>query len=118
MYPDGCVNNFKIGVYMSIKQIKDELKKAYSDGNLHFRASSSVTPKDAYEIMKKCCPDGYNEFQAELLLLFPDDCMVTLAREYSVCIYVSPGSKRLPNRKSLNADEIDKIDGEVRIWWD
>lgn len=114
--------------------------------NLSFRASQSTDAMTAQEIMKIVCPE-YNEFDAELLGLFPDDCQITIAREGSVCIYVKKGEKDLPSIEQLKADEYDELEedtygigtnkgdpskigedygftdcggykGEIRIWWD
>ena len=112
--------------------------------DLHFRASRAVKPETAYKIMKRACP-GYNEFDCELIKLFPDDCKIVIAREGSVCLYIKPGEQKLPTCKALKADEYDVLKedhrhkcsrwsedydnangadeyggykGEVRIWWD
>jgi len=140
---------------MSIKSLRvfEEVSKAYADcgkeiqnyhetldiRNLRFRASQSVSPEIAVEIMKLACP-GYNDFEAEDLAKFPDDCQITIAREGSVCVYVKPGEKKLPTRAKLGADEYDIVTednygigyhaatedetayggfkGEIRVWWD
>lgn len=137
-----------------MKTVYDEVLTAYADANnlgnpgprnLKFRASQPVTPAEAQAIMETACP-GYNLFTPSLLGLLPDDCMVTLAREGSVCIYVRKGRKKLPTARKLKADEYGIIredtyaigyysanqhkeqgckstdyggfKGEVRIWWD
>ena len=111
---------------------------------LHFRASEPVNRTTAYKIMKRAC-EGYNNFDCEKLLLFPDDCKIWIAREGSVCLYIQKGEHLLPTRKQLHADEYDKLKedcrrkcsewklrqepveetecfggfkGEIRIWWD
>lgn len=107
-----------------MKKVMKEVVTAYCDcsdsngeRNLSFLASEAVDPKTAAEIMTKACPDGYNNFEAELLTLFPDDAKIWIAREGSVCIYVESASK-LPTRKQLQADEYDVKNGRLRIWWD
>lgn len=97
---------------------KAEMAAAMQRRQLQFRASQSVTPVEAAAIMARCCPE-YNAFEAECLLLFPDDCRITLAREMSVCIYVALGLGPLPSLSQLQADEYDlNLPGEVRVWWD
>ena len=108
-------------------QVRDEVKEAYADcwlpweegeprRNLHFRASASVSPKEAKAIMKKFA-NGHNAFSYEILCEFPEDAEITIAREGSVCLYVT--GKNLPTRDVLGCDEYDKTeDGSTRIWWD
>lgn len=81
--------------------------------NLQFRASRAVKPETAYKIMKRACP-GYNEFDCELIKLFPDDCKIVIAREGSVCLYVQPGETKLPTRAKLKADEYDVLKEDHR----
>lgn len=84
---------------------------------LEFRATQAVDPSTACAIMQELV-NGYNNFEADCLKLFPDDCQIFLAREGSVCIYVLPGVKKLPTSLQLSADEFDERNGEFRIWWD
>lgn len=105
------------------ERVQAEVDKAYSDcwkpgafneRNLHFRASEAVTRDEAVKIMRHAVPGGYNAFTADLLWHLPEGCNVTLAREYSVCIYVD----RLVSAAGMDADECDFEDGMTRIWWD
>lgn len=110
------------------EKVFKEVKKAYSDcwmtdwekslrlRQLIFRASQFVTPKEAKEILTIVLPTGYENFTSDLLDLFPDDCEIVIAREYSVCLYVK--GKNLPSMKALKANEYDEKNGEIRIWWD
>ena len=81
--------------------------------DLQFRASRAVKPETAYKIMKRAC-EGYNDFDCELIKLFPDDCKIAIAREGSVCLYIQPGKKRLPTCKALKADEYDVLKEDQR----
>jgi hypothetical protein len=121
------------------KIVSEEVKRAYSDlwmdnhkeaykiRSLGFRASEPVSKDETIRIFNKYVPRGYNEFCSELLENLPDDSKVTIAREGSVCIYVS--SEELNNKSSkmqdllyrvLQADEFhfNEDSGEYRIWWD
>jgi hypothetical protein len=81
-----------------------------------YRSDQWVSQEDAYEIMKKAVPKGYNDFKANIIMKFPDDTQFQLAREGSVCVYVR--GNELPSKEYLEANEYDN-DGEVtRIWWD
>ena len=130
-----------------ITQIEKEVMSAYADcheagasmvpRNLNFKASESVDSEEAMRIMKKAIPHGYNHFSADLLEHLPTGCMVKIARENSVCIYVEfteeIGRAALWDaaselRSTMGADEFDRIwnnlpadDDDniiVRIWWD
>ena len=106
-----------------------ETMKAYADSwldwyegsglrDLNFRSSVWLTPDDAADVMATAVPHGYNEFHADQIRDLPHDCLVQLAREGSVCIYVSRpiiGAGRIHDR----ADEwsVTKDGGETRIWW-
>ena len=109
------------------KAVEDEVMNAYSDANdlgrlrvavvvlrnLHFRAFRTVPAKVATKIMTKAVPGGYNNFHADLLNRIKGQ--VLLAREYSVCVYVSPGAVV---KGELGEDEYNVIDGKLRLWWD
>jgi hypothetical protein len=119
------------------KIVDAEVKSAYSDcwmkdrkaasklRNLDFRASEPVSKKEAIRIINKYVPE-YNEFTSELLDFLPDDSEIGIAREGSVCIYVT--SEELSDSpalqknlcKALEADEFDydEDNDEWRIWWD
>lgn len=115
---------------MSIKNVDQEVKFAYADcwmGNsrkaekvrdLNFRASGYLSKKNAIKILGKYV-QGYNSFDYEALEYLPDDSKICIAREGSVCLYVQT-DKKITNRlrNKMNADELDEVDGEYRIWWD
>ena len=88
--------------------------------NLDFRASESVTPKIAKDLLKDAIGEGYNNFTPDKLDLFPDDCKITIAREGSVCLYFEKGQKELTSEAIdlLYADEMDNVGNEIRFWWD
>ena len=85
--------------------------------NLDFRASAAVTRDEAVAIMAKAIEYEYNEFDAELLNQLPDNALVTIARESSVCIYVKG---KLAWIRGMKADEwdYDPTTDETRIWYD
>lgn len=109
--------------------------------NIGFRASQAVNAAMAKAIMQDVC-NSYNDFDCKIFDLFPDDCQIVLAREGSVCIYVSSGNKPLPTREQIEAQEYNVMthtkfgqgtyqgsfdgrstpyggfEGETRIWWD
>lgn len=105
-----------------------EVMRAYADShghyteeamkrrNLQFKASSAVSRDEAIEIMGRAIDAGYNEFEANLLSFLPKETQVTIARENSVCIYISPPIEK-PIKK-MNADEWHTNGGVTRIWWD
>lgn len=97
------------------RNVAKEVIQAYEDGkgNLNFRAFRTVPAAIAAKIMAVACPQGYNEFHAELLGKIKGQ--VLLAREYSVCVYVSPGAVA---EHELGEDEYNVFDGKLRIWWD
>lgn len=110
---------------MTNKTVENEVLEAYADcrvaweegsrrRNLSFRASEPVLRDEAYRIMRKAIPGGYNDFKADAILDFDPTCSFWIAREGSVCLYVSG-----PLPKRIFADEVDKTNtGETRIWWD
>jgi len=112
----------------AVASIRKEVRKAYADcwmdetkgmkiRNLNFQASAPVGQMQAYQILSEAIPDGYNEFNAKIVLSFPPSTVFLIAREGSVCLYVK-GSP-LPSRAKLKADEYDKAEnGWTRIWWD
>lgn len=94
-----------------------EYLQAMRDRNLQFNSGEWVSPATAMEILQEAIPNGYNEFHPDLLQAFPDDALVCIAREYSVCLYVKGNA--LPSKQSIIADEQDvQDDGSVRYWWD
>ncbi len=106
--------------------VQDETERAYCDcrlpfeeakdiRQLMFKASAPVTKGRAMLIAAAAIPDGYNDFEAHLLAMLPPQSQVTLAREYSVCVYVTPPVKPIA---AMKASEWDTKDGVTRIWWD
>lgn len=85
--------------------------------NLSFLASEFVSRDEAAKIMSQAVPGGYNDFRSDLLKKLPPRSKVKLAREGSVCIYVSP---RLADdlRGTLKEDEFHQENGATRLWWD
>jgi len=108
--------------------VLEQVKTAYADcwmdsgfyaiRQLEFKASEAVPPDEAEMIARCAIPDGYNAFRPHLLGKFPPDCQITFAREYSVCLYVTPGDLPLPTDCALGCDEYDFEDGILRVWWD
>ncbi len=110
-------------------KVKAQVVGAYFEAtrNLNFRASAAVPVKDAVSIMATALgvkPNecGYNEFRPNLLNKLPKGSKVTLAREGSVCAYVT-----LPQGDTTPLEDIQaltKADGcfmkgtELRLWWD
>lgn len=119
--------------------IEKEVSKAYADcwgqknfteteytRNLNFRASSPVSREEAFNLLEKYVPGGYNAFVPKMVNKLPIDSSITIAREGSVCLYVSSNelnkSQELLDKlqKFLEADEFDYYEdkNEYRIWWD
>jgi len=109
-----------------MKKILNETIEAYADctmtwemgwqrRNLSFKASAPVSRDEAIEIANKAIPGGYNAFKASKLKLLPVFAEIILARENSVCVYVTPPVKEI---KAMEADEWNTEDGVTRIWWD
>jgi hypothetical protein len=107
-------------------KLKAAIMKAYADchmdwekgaklRNLDFCASEFVSRDEAFKILSEAIPGGYNAFNANLLLAFPKNARFQIAREGSVCLYVT--GKNLPSAEKVSADEKDgsKV---VRYWWD
>lgn len=86
--------------------------------NLDFHAKDFVSRDEAYEIMKQAVPDGYNDFDAEIILQWPESVQVQCAREASVCLYLK--GKELPKPFTSREDEydVDEYRGILRMWWD
>ena len=108
-----------------IEQIENEVMTAYCDcnnqhpfncRNLNFRASGAVSRDDAARILSKAIPDGYNEFNFSLLNKFPRNAQFVIAREGSVCLYIS--GDELPSAAKVLADEKSQEGVETRFWWD
>ena len=115
----------------TFNKVLKEVMNAYSDcnevskseRNLNFLASDFVTVNEAIAIMDKAI-GSYNEFEPKLLDYFNVegfDVKIKIAREYSVCIYVSGVPENLVIDKwhnELKADEVDREGDLVRVWWD
>lgn len=93
-----------------------------NERNLSFRASQAVSRDEARAILAEAMPNGYNEFKADLLDRFPADCRFIVAREGSVCLYVSGTENTpMPAGTVVLADECDVIIEDPytrRYWWD
>ena len=120
------------------KKILKETKQAYCDStmewneavnkrNLNFRASAPVPVNDAVQIMKESLgletdtEEGYNNFAPALLRRLPKGSKVTLAREGSVCVYVTLPEDALFCKSSadeMKADEFHATADGFRLWWD
>jgi hypothetical protein len=85
--------------------------------SLDYRSRAQLTVMEAAALMAEAVPDGYNEFQAAVILELPDTARVEIAREGSVCLYV--WNAGLAACRKLEADECHKQDdGSIRCWWD
>lgn len=113
---------------MSNTAVDDEVKMAYADchmgwekgsklRNLDFRASNPVSVEEAISIMTKWVP-GYNGFYPQLLKYLPKNAKVTIAREGSVCIYVTGAKVTQKIATKMDADEFDSQGQSYRLWWD
>lgn len=105
--------------------ILQEVKEAYIDSDLSipweeaskrrkldFKSSDFVLRDVAYDIMIKCVSE-YNDFTPEIIKKFPSTCLIQIAREGSVCLYVK--GKNLPT----NIADEESWQGDVkRYWWD
>jgi hypothetical protein len=102
----------------------DSFVEPMRDRNLNFCHALAISKTAAVKIMKKAIPDGYNEFDAELLDQLPRESRIRIAREGSVCVYVETPNGSQINQEGLKADEFDlyqtNSDGTQthRIWWD
>jgi hypothetical protein len=111
-------------------KVKAQVVGAYFEPtrNLNFKASSPVPIKDAVSIMATALevkPNqcGYNEFRPNFLNKLPKGSKVTLAREGSVCVYVTlPKDAKFfedDARATMKVDEFHlQADGTLRLWWD
>jgi len=104
---------------------------AYSDCNdissaerdLYFICDFPVTRDDAILIIKDAIPEGYNAFFYEILKALPKESLVFLAREGSVCIYVSYNGNSNALHKAAEKMCVDELDFDsksnlYRMWWD
>lgn len=95
--------------------------------DLNFKASHAVSGASFVDILKRCCPQGYNGMDAAAIenvrALFGDDAEYVVAREGSPCVYVKVNSRVWLDRavvlQDLRADEVSFEGNNVfRIWWD
>lgn len=104
-----------------METILSEVAKGYAqdvfERNLCWRASGIVNRNDATEILKKVLPNGYNDFDPENLIHLPRSSVVTIAREYSVCLYVA-GNLERDSRLFAQEWDYNPETNETRIWWD
>jgi len=111
----------------TLQFVFEETKRAYGDlhdlphRELGFAATYWVDRDTAHFIMRHCVP-SYNDFRASIIKELPDNCLVRIAREGSVCLYVLHDFKRFENN-IMKADECDtQVDHDLgcitRLWWD
>jgi hypothetical protein len=93
---------------------------------LDFACSVLLPKHEAWDVLNKYV-QSYNAFTPDLLDHLPEDSMVRIAREGSVCLYV-----RSNELNSFSEDELESLvfrdmgadecqynnKGEYRIWWD
>lgn len=114
----------------TLSQIKAEVIAAYNEEtrNLHFKASGPMgidaavkTMTKALDIPNEDC-EGYNNFKPSFLRFLPKGTKITLAREGSVCVYITPPKPfAIQQAKLIRAmmiDEWDQCEGTFRLWWD
>ena len=70
--------------------IKQRVIEAYNnyDPIESFFISDIIDMSTAYDILKEAIPNGWNNFNYECLLKFPQDWKIMIAKEFSPCIYV------------------------------
>lgn len=91
--------------------------KGFNGANTRWKDTTLLNKKQALDILTQALPNGYNEFKPQIIDKLPADSKIQIAREGSVCLYVTTSTK--PNRISLKADELDEVQPSVyRIWWD
>jgi len=89
----------------------------HSMRNLNFRSGVLLSRDDAALLMAEACPEGYNDFDTEVIRKLPAEARVEIAREHSVCLYVFGASLKACH--AMGADECDSAGaGQVRLWWD
>jgi len=114
---------------MTLDKIRLEVEAAYSDcnnnsnesRNLNYFCESAVNPKQAVKIMESALGNGsYNSFHPSLLLGFPSDSKIHIAREGSVCIYVENNINVMIKHVEdfgMNYSH-GKFENLSRYWWD
>lgn len=101
------------------EDIANQVCEVYSEHSccFNYRSDRFVSRKNAYAILKRAIPMGYNAFKADIILDLPDDVEVMIAREGSVCLYLKGDD--LPSMEDLMADEYTvESNGITRVWWD
>jgi hypothetical protein len=82
--------------------------------------SEPITMSQAYKYLRAAIPGGYNDFDAELLLLLPQDWQVMVAREGSVCLYVLGDHTEEIKNFDIKNDETMLCDSKFykhRLFW-
>lgn len=99
-------------------------QKVSARRNLEFLATRYLPRDEAKWVMQQWVKQ-YNEFTPDVLDALPEEALVRIARESSVCIYVKLPygcNKKLPTAKRMAADERDEQWMQssqcVRYWWD
>ena len=95
----------------------------YSTRKLNFRCEYGVPVHIAIAILAMAGVEQYNEFYFGCLAKFDDNCTIQIAREGSVCLYVTRKGEyvEMPTAQDVKADEMDEVPGEdnvFRYWWD
>ncbi len=99
-------------------------RAGYIQRSLSFRAEGFVPVPVAMQILRLAGVTSYNAFDYKCLKFFNPRCTVSIAREGSVCLYVSrPNDKiAMPAARVMLADEMDVVENEdnnvFRYWWD
>ncbi len=101
----------------------EDASNKYSTRKLDFRCEYGVPVDIAITILSMAGVEQYNDFNFECLAKFDDNCTIQIAREGSVCLYVTrKGSYvEMPTAQDVKADEMDEVSGEdnvFRYWWD
>ena len=77
-----------------------------------------MTRDEAISILEEWV-SGYNCFEPGHLKRLPENAMVLIAREGSVCIYVKGCEVSKEMADKMKADEcFEAEDGSTRLWWD
>jgi len=117
----------------NIDIVSQEVQRAYADDNyiaqdkslswaiatrqLMFRASKALSVKQAIQVLQRFVSNS-NDFAVAALELLPKTAKVTLAREYSVCLYISGVTLTQEIAKKMQVNEFSEENGEYRLWWD
>lgn len=127
------LNRFDRGVERVLSAYSDCIDEIVSgfdkiERNLNFFEVEPFEFKRALDVMAAAVPNGYNDFEVDLVFkkiadVFGTDCQIFVARESSVCLYVKPTGRVWLNRDEklqTLADEVsfDSTIGAFRLWWD